>query len=1063
MKINLPVTQQEIELREDSMIVSKTDLKGQITYINKDFVEISGFTEAELLGQSHNIVRHPDMPVEAFKDMWDALKDGRAWVGLVKNRCKNGDFYWVEAHAAPVFEGSQIVGYMSVRRKPARSAVTAADNAYRLFRDKQAKGLAIRDGRVVGTSTLAQLKLRATDMSVPAKMMIGAGLAAAVVLGGSTWFIGQELSRNLTAQGTANLEQGVKEVKALVEVQAKSLGRDVARLNENFAASFTEGFSVESGDLPTLKYGKTAMNGRTVEVDHFAASSHGVASLLVRKGEAFLPVTTSIKNDKGERAVEGAFSKDSPAYAKLLAGETFTGRVKLSGKDYAGAYRPIRSQGGDIIGAIFTGVDMSGELAALKQTVQSIKVGDSGYVYVLDTRPGKEQGTLVIHPSKEGASALADKDADGREVTKEMLSRKQGTLRYAETGGLLSQERLVAFDSYGDWQWMIASGASVDEIDAAARSARYMLWGSALVALLAVLVVISRLFEKLVRQPLASAILPAFRALSAGKYDSDLETTRRDEVGSVLLGLEAMQNRLGFEVAETKRQADEMTRVKFGLTNVTVPVAVSNEHNALIYMNDAAVELWQLMAPEIAKYVPGFRVDQMIGSDPANYFSDANDRQNFAADLHGTKQMDIVLGGRNLRVTLGPVRNEKGQNLGRVIQWLDRTAEILVEKEVESIVFAAAQGDFSKRLESAGKSGFFLSLSVGMNQLLETSARGLNDVASVLNFMAKGDLTHVMEGDYHGTFGQLKDDANATVARLKEVVGQIKDATQAINSAAQEIAAGNQDLSARTEEQASSLEETASSMEQLNATVRQNAENARQANELAKVSNEAVVRGGQVVKQVVSTMDEIQDSSRKIADIISVIDSIAFQTNILALNAAVEAARAGEQGRGFAVVATEVRNLAQRSATAAKEIKALIAESVDKVDDGAKLVSQAGSTMDEVVKSFQTVANLVTDIASASREQASGIEQVAEAVGQMDGVTQQNAALVEEAAAAAESLEEQARGLVSAVSMFHLGEEIRSPLKRPMPRLASHAPKAAAPKKLPLAHLDSTEDEWEEF
>ena len=267
-------------------------------------------------------------------------------------------------------------------------------------------------------------------------------------------------------------------------------------------------------------------------------------------------------------------------------------------------------------------------------------------------------------------------------------------------------------------------------------------------------------------------------------------------------------------------------------------------------------------------------------------------------------------------------------------------------------------------------------------------------------------------------------------------MGRIKEATEAIDTAAKEIAAGNQDLSSRTEEQASSLEETASSMEELNATVKQNAENAKQANELAKKSNDAVSRGGEAVKRVVTTMGDIQDSSKKIADIIGVIDSIAFQTNILALNAAVEAARAGEQGRGFAVVATEVRNLAQRSATAAKEIKELIAESVDKVDGGAKLVNQAGSAMDEVVTSFQQVASLVTEISGASREQSTGIEQVTQAVSQMDEVTQQNAALVEEAAAAAESLEEQAQrpgaggGHVQAVGGQAVGTNLPGPALR---------------------------------
>ena len=252
--------------------------------------------------------------------------------------------------------------------------------------------------------------------------------------------------------------------------------------------------------------------------------------------------------------------------------------------------------------------------------------------------------------------------------------------------------------------------------------------------------------------------------------------------------------------------------------------------------------------------------------------------------------------------------------------------------------------------------------------------------------------------------------------------GRSRNRLTLINTASQEIAVGNQDLSSRTEQQASSLEETASSMEQLTVTVKQNADGSRQANELASGAQQVAKKGGAVVAQVVETMGAIHQSSSRIADIIGVIDGIAFQTNILALNAAVEAARAGEQGRGFAVVATEVRNLAQRSAAAAKEIKGLIADSVDKVENGTKLVDQAGRTMEEIVAAIGHVATIMTDIASASQEQSTGIQQVGMAVAQMDEVTQQNAALVEEAAAAAESLEEQALTLLQAVSAFRLNE-----------------------------------------
>jgi methyl-accepting chemotaxis protein len=257
---------------------------------------------------------------------------------------------------------------------------------------------------------------------------------------------------------------------------------------------------------------------------------------------------------------------------------------------------------------------------------------------------------------------------------------------------------------------------------------------------------------------------------------------------------------------------------------------------------------------------------------------------------------------------------------------------------------------------------------------------------------------------------------------LRKIAGEVRMGTEAISAASKQLSAGNSDLSQRTEEQASSLEQTASSMEQLTSTVKQNADNAMQANQLAAGASNVAMEGGKVVGEVVQTMSSINESSRKIVDIIGVIDGIAFQTNILALNAAVEAARAGEQGRGFAVVAGEVRSLAQRSAAAAKEIKELITDSVGKVDAGSALVGQAGKTMDAVVASVKRVTDIIAEIAAASREQTEGIEQVNQAITQMDHVTQQNAALVEEAAAAAESMEEQAQRLAEAVAVFKVEE-----------------------------------------
>ncbi len=498
--------------------------------------------------------------------------------------------------------------------------------------------------------------------------------------------------------------------------------------------------------------------------------------------------------------------------------------------------------------------------------------------------------------------------------------------------------------------------------------------------------------------------ITVFERIAAGRYDSRIEVTGTDEPNQVLRALDDMQSKLRAQIEQERLVAAENARIRQALDSVSAGVMVADSDDRVTYLNPALEKVLGNAEAAIRKDLPAFSVATVRGTSIEQFHRDPSHQRGVLKGLTQTLRATFTLGGHTFAVTLNPVTGARGERIGTVTEWFDRTEEVAVEQDMQHMLAAVVAGQLDKRIDLAGKSGFFAATSAGLNRLADTTA---------------------------------------------EVVARVKQVALDVHRGADEISAGSANLSQRTEEQSSSLEETASSMEQMTTTVKQNADNAAQANQLAVAARDRAEQGGIVVSQAVAAMSGINAASKRIADIIGVIDEIAFQTNLLALNAAVEAARAGEQGRGFAVVASEVRNLAGRSATAAKEIKTLIQDSVRKVDDGSVLVTQSGQTLEKIVAAVKKVSDIVAEIAAASREQSLGIEQVNRAVMQMDELTQQNAALVEQATAASQSMVEQVRGLNDMLARFDVGVSDAAlagaagaitPARRPEPAAAAARP-----------------------
>jgi len=894
MRNNQPVTNNEVMMDDGQVIISETNLKGIITEVDQAFIDISGFTREELIGKNHNIIRHPDMPAAAFQWLWDTIRDGQPWTGMVKNRCKNGDYYWVQANVTPVFKNGQIVSYVSVRTKPDRASI---DGASKLYAD-------INAGKaVLGQQSLLQKINPFPRMKIWHRMVSTLSLMAVLLT--SSWFV--------TLQG---------------------LG--------------------ESHDELLM-----AGNDRKVSMT-FADIDHSMITSMFNLEQILTAPDSDIAYANSRKFVRATLVKISTDMDVLKSAD-------LSDRETAAIS------------------------AYMKVAQQYIDKQLKPFVSLL----------------KKGSGDAADEYDDG--TINEMVIALESPLFH----------RVVAA---GDKFKAVQNEVSIEE--AVVASAEYekiyqQSWASVIVSLLLALFSSVLLIRNFSRR--LNYTTEKLAHIAEGNYFDWVELDSNDEIGVMQAGLKSMQINQGYNVLKINEQADSALRIKEALDQVSGNVMIADANLNIFYMNKAMGSFMRDVEDEFRTQLPNFKADALMGTCIDMFHANPSHQRGLLANLTGSyTSPDLTVGNCTVKVTVNPVFNAAGERIATVAEWIDRTAEIAAEKDVAVLVEAAQKGDLTQRISLEGKEGFFADLGKSLNTLTQMIEQGMADVLAGLSALEKGDLTYRITNEYEGVFDELKQANNNTSAKLAEVIGDVSAAAEEVTIGSGEIAEGNNMLNNRTQEQAAALEETAASIEEITGTVQQTADNSRQANQLAADARGQAEKGGDVVEQAVKAMTEINASSRKISDIIGVIDEIAFQTNLLALNAAVEAARAGEQGRGFAVVAGEVRTLAQRSAEAAKEIKGLINSSVESVDHGSRLVDESGAALNDIVGSVRKVGDVIAEIAAASVEQTSGIEQINQAIAQLDSGTQQNTAMVEESAAASQRLSDQAADLRRIISIFQI-------------------------------------------
>jgi len=1027
MKQNGPVTQREVTFPVGETIVSRTNLKGVITHVNQSFVDISGYSEAELIGHQHNILRHPDMPAAAFQDLWDTLKAGKPWTGMVKNRCKNGDHYWVRANIVPVTRNSETVEYLSVRTAPNREEIAEAESLYQNIK----KGIA----------TLETGKHKRPEFTVFQKFFVLNAIASALLLllsvglasfSLTAFFISEILLLSVSGLSYRIIkQQHIDPIEATTRLlhditegdyrKAIDLNRDDA-IGKLLRAIHI--MQIKLGyDIDDAKY----RNQATMLFKHALDVCNTCVILVDNRG------TVTYANDGFNTLLstwQGTESQDIPQIDGGIIGCN--------------------------IGILLPSI--ANQTLALDELNKSTKTQE-----LVGSRTVK----LVLTPVFDQLLTRIGTVIEWDDIT-EALRNEKIAQKIAEENATVR----CALDVCDTSVTLTDKSLAITYLNQSAQN----LFLNNETTLQQVLAEFDA--KNILGMPVDTLLtnnkpeLEVIRELSAPYHSQIRLSDRTFTITATPVYLE--NNRLGTVIEwkditeqlekrqQEKQIAEENRRVRVALDGASANVMVADNNFQLIYCNESACKLMRNKTADFREAIADFDPETVIGSSINRFLLDPGHQRQLQTNLDTSIKRSITVGKCHLDVTTTPIFDRDASRIGTVVEWIDRTVEVATEKEIDSIVEAAAAGDLSRRVSLLNKEGFFESLTWKLNGLQDNVERIIREAASVLRALADGDLSQKISGSYKGVFAQLQNDSNAMSSKLTQVIQDISTSANAVSNAAGEIATGTQDLSQRTEEQASALEETASSMEQMTSSVKHNAEKAASSAALSQDAQKISEQGGSILQETIASMEAISHSSSKITNIIGVIDEIAFQTNLLALNAAVEAARAGEHGRGFAVVAAEVRNLAQRSSSSAGEIKTLIKDSSDKVAEGSDLVHRSGKALQEIVQAVQELAAVIKGISESANEQNNGIAQVNIAINQMDEMTQQNAALVEEASAASESMREQAAEMLQLVQFFQLRKNGDQSVE--LPGQSAKKPELRRLSSRQNNTLDlANEDDWEDF